>query len=146
VSVDLSVDFKALNKRLEKLDNANIAELSALLAAEGESQTRRRLSEEKASPDGTPWDQDPWSEAYAKTRHSGHSLLENEGHLIDSIISESNAGESMWGSNLAYAAAQNFGFEKNNLPAHEFLGLSDENKRDMVAIIDGWLDDKMGVA
>lgn len=142
MSVELTLDFSALNARLEKLANPNLGELSSLLAAEGESQTRRRISEEKASPDGTAWD--VWSSSYAKTRHSGHSLLENEGDLVDSIISGVEGNDAVWGSNLVYAAAQNFGYDKTGLPAREFLGLSEENKKDMAAIIDDWLDDVMG--
>lgn len=142
MSVELTLDFSALNARLEKLANPNLGELSSLLAAEGESQTRRRLSEEKSSPDGTAWD--VWSSAYAKTRHSGHSLLENEGDLVDSIVSSVDGIDAVWGSNLVYAAAQNFGYEKAGLPAREFLGLSEDNKNDMAAIIDDWLDDLMG--
>ena len=140
MSVELTLDFSALNTRLEKLANPNLGELSSLLAAEGESQTRRRISEEKSSPDGTAWD--VWSSPYAKTRHSGHSLLENEGDLVDSIVSSADGIEAIWGSNLVYAAAQNFGYK--NLPAREFLGLSEENRHDMTAIIDDWLDDLMG--
>ena len=75
-----------------------------------------------------------------KKRHGGHSLLEREGGLIDSITSDSRDSEAIWGSNLVYAAAQNFGYENNNLPAREFLGLSEENTQDMLALIDDWID------
>lgn len=138
MSVELSLSTTELNNRIEKLAKPDLGELSLLLAAEGESQTRRRISQEKSSPDGTAWD--AWSSAYEQTRHSGHSLLENEGDLVDSIISGVDGIDAIWGSNLVYAAAQNFGYEKNGLPAREFLGLSEENRQYMAEIIDDWLD------
>ena len=138
MSTELSLNLSSLNERLEKLARVNLGELSSLVAAEGESQTRRRLSIEKKAPDGSSWS--AWTDSYAKKRHGGHSLLEREGGLIDSITSDSRDSEAIWGSNLVYAAAQNFGYENNNLPAREFLGLSEENTQDMLALIDDWID------
>jgi phage virion morphogenesis protein len=72
-----------------------------------ENQSKARFSE-RAAPDGTPWA--PWSAAYAKTRHGGHSLLVGDGHLRDSIAWQMDGDELHVGSNLVYAAIHQFGW------------------------------------
>ncbi|MBU2713731.1 phage virion morphogenesis protein [Zooshikella sp. WH53] len=80
---DDQLDHKALDDhRHELLDT---------LGATVESQTRRRIEEEQTAPDGSPWP--TWSSGYAATRHGNQSLLQNEGHLVDSLHS------SVWGDN-----------------------------------------------
>lgn len=75
--------------------------LKDALGAELTTQTKRRLEEEKSSPAGVAWKD--WSKSYAKTRHGGHSLLINEGHLTDSIQHNVLPGGVEVGSNLVYA-------------------------------------------
>lgn len=131
---------------LGRLANADLRPLLDALGAEVETQTRRRISEEKTSPDGTPWT--PWSESYAATRHGGQSLLQSEGHLRDSIqyqLLSDNEAEVAAGSNLAYAAIHQFGGEEvgKNVPARPYLGLSDADVDDLAAVaravVEGWL-------
>ncbi|CAA0097613.1 Uncharacterised protein [BD1-7 clade bacterium] len=141
MSTELTLHLAELNHRIQQLADANVGELLPSLATEGESQTRRRIETEKTAPDGSPWL--AWSEGYTKTRHSNHSLLENEGNLLDSITADHNADTAIWGSNLPYAAAQQFGYKKRNLPAREYLGLSQANRADMIAIIDNWVDQQL---
>lgn len=110
------------------------------LAAEVESQTRRRIEEEKTAPDGTPWPE--WSDAYAATRHGGQSLLRGEGGLLDSIQSAVLPDLAETGSNLVYAALQQFGGEPVGIDveAREYLGISAENAQELDAILDAHFD------
>lgn len=142
MSVDLSLNLAKLNRRIEKLAGADPSELLFSLAVEGESQTRQRLGQDKHAPDGSAWPE--WSESYAKTRHGGQSLLESQGELIDSLTADADSESAIWGSNLPYAAAQNFGYEKNNLAARQYLGFSSENNADIAAVMDDWIDDILG--
>ncbi len=139
MSAQITLDLSQLNQRLDAL--ASIPDNSALLqslAVEGESQTRRRLSTEKQAPDGSVWP--AWSEPYAATRHGGHSLLEGEGDLIDSMQSDIEGNGAVWGSPLAYAARQNFGDDGiGGIPQREFLGLSTANKHEMMAIMNDFI-------
>lgn len=137
MSVSLTLDLSAVNAHLEKLASVDTRKLLRVLAAEGESQTRRRISTEKTAPDGTPWH--VWSDGYAKTRHGGQSLLESEGHFISSIESAVDGDSAIWGSNAVQAAALQFGFEDNNLQAREYLGISRENESDLQGIMEDWL-------
>lgn len=139
MSVALSYDFSD-NERIQAMLNAlsdvDLAELADLVAREAETQTRRRITEEKTSPEGAAWPE--WSEAYAKTRKSGQDLLQSEGLLLASIRGAGEGHAAVWGSNRVYAALQNFGGEAVgiNVPAREFLGLSAENREDIEHLVE----------
>ncbi|WP_126456728.1 phage virion morphogenesis protein [Sulfuriflexus mobilis] len=138
-------DLARLQKRLANLPQSiDLYGLAEALSAEGEAQTRRRISSEKSSPEGKAWE--PWSEAYAATRHGGHSLLENEGDLLDSIQGFVEGTTAGWGTNLIYGATQHFGDEDRGIPSREYLGLSAENEADLVAVADDWIDSHIGAA
>jgi len=127
-------------------------ELMENIAALVESQTRRRIQEEKTSPDGEPWPE--WSEDYAESKHGadrahwdiiphgtaspqgGHSYLQLDGGLLDSITSEATADEAIVGSNLVYAAAQHFGGD--GIRPRPYLGLSSDNEAEIVELIEDW--------
>lgn len=136
--------LSGVNAVLDRLANADLRPLLDALGSEVETQTRRRISEEKTAPDGAPWA--PWSDAYAATRHGGQSLLQSEGHLLDSMHYQVIGGDVVEvGSNLVYAAIHQFGGEEvgRNIPARPYLGLSDENIDDLAAlasdVVAGWL-------
>lgn len=133
-----------LRQRMAALALHDTDELLESVGAEIESQVRRRISEEKTSPEGEAWP--AWSEMYAGTRHAGHSLLESSGDLLDSM-QHIVAGKSVEvGSNLVYFAMQNFGGKKadfpnlwGDIPARTVLGLSHQNEQDVEAIVDDFI-------
>ena len=108
-----------------------------------ESQTRDRIANEKKDPKGKDWV--PWSENYAKTRHSGHSLLQNEGDMLDSIQYVVSSGSVEVGTNMVYGKTQQYGRPKDGIPARPFLGLSDDNIEEINDEIESWLRDEMGL-
>lgn len=135
-----------LPHKLEQLAAWEKAILLEGLAAETESQTRRRINEEKTSPDGTPWEH--WSDDYAATRHGGHSLLMGEGDLHDSIESVPLSDDSIAvGSNLIYAAIQDLGGTEDMAPApagipqRQYLGWSEDNLDDLQYVVDDFIGD-----
>ena len=130
-------ELAALNAQLARLSALDLDGLTADLALQGESQTRRRISEEKTGPEGAAWP--AWSEGYAATRHGGHSLLECEGHLIASLESGADADTAWWGSDMVYAATHQFGDAGRNIPARPYLGISPQNKRELADLIDHFL-------
>lgn len=136
-------DLAQAQRRVDAVMHMSTRELMDSIGAEVESQTRRRISDEKTSPAGVPWPQ--WSDAYAATRHSGQSLLQAEGHLLDSIthVVELTGKDVDIGSNLVYARIQNDGgaeVGKPELPAREYVGLSSENRLDVAHVASDWLD------
>lgn len=89
-------------------DPKHKAELLDALGGIVESQTRRRIADEKSAPDGSSWP--AWSDAYSKTRHGNQSLLRGEGDLLDSIQYIVEKNQVRIGSPLPYAAVHQDGF------------------------------------
>lgn len=152
MSLALHIDLRGLDRlraRLARLSDLDTAGLMEAIGAEVESQTRRRIEEEKTAPDGTPWE--PWSGGYAATRHGGHSLLMGEGHLDDSIQYVADARSVQVGSNLVYAAIHQFGGEPGmapgpaGIPARPWLGLSADNLDDLAAVVEDWVDTQLKI-
>ena len=111
ISVEVMGAEKLANLRLaiEKLSDSTLqAELLESIGAVVESQTRRRISDEKSSPAGEKWQ--AWSDSYGKTRHGNQSLLQGNGDLLDSIQYFVERGRVRVGSPLAYAAVHQEGF------------------------------------
>lgn len=109
--------------------------LTELVGGIVESQTRRRLQDEKRAPDtGVPWA--PWSPDYALTRHGGHSLLIDTGAMQDSIQYVADSEGVEVGTNLVYGPRHQYGDNSDagslgdlvgGMPARPFLGVSAEN-------------------
>jgi len=126
--------FTASQKQLLQMGGPDFtAELLESVGALVESQTRRRIQEEKESPEGEAWE--AWSERYAATRHGGNSLLQGEGDLLDSIQYLAGDDEVEVGSNLVYAATHQYGDPGRGIPARPYLGLSDEDEQEIDELI-----------
>ena len=139
--------LERLHERLNRFTGTNLSMLHDALGSEIEDQTRRRISDEKQSPEGSR-DWDDWSEDYAPTRHQGQSLLQGEGDLLDSITYQISGNQIEVGTNLVYAAIHQFGGAEvgNNIFASPFLGISSDNEDDLLAIMDRWADQQLGMA
>lgn len=138
-----------LDRRLRKLANPDLHELLENIGSEVESQTRYRISSEKKAPDGSEWED--WSENYAKGKHGrtkthephpgslrssgGHTMLELDGGLLDSIQFEVQADATVIGSNLVYAGAIN--------ASRQYLGLSRENTEDILDLTKLFLEARL---
>lgn len=139
IHVDLA-GLDVIANRLNALSQLDVEPLLDVAASEVESQTRRRIGDEKTAPDGSRWA--GWSEKYGSTRRSGQSLLVNEGDLIDSLHSYVEGDQAFVGSNLVYAAIHQFGGEEvgKNIPARPYLGLSPENLGDLENLLSATLE------
>jgi phage virion morphogenesis protein len=139
----LQVDTRGIERlalRIGKLASAQRGELLDAIGFEVENQTRRRIADEKRAPDGTPWPD--WSPRYAQTRHGGHSMLQGEDDLLDSIQYLVRGDQVEVGSNLVYAAIHQFGGAEVGMPipARPYLGLGPENDADLLAVVEDYLD------
>lgn len=136
----------AIGKIIKHLD-PDTAEMMTAIGALGESQTRRRITDEKTAPDGTPW----------KENWTGTSILLATGqHLLSSIVNITSADEAEWGSTWEWAHVHQDGAEiipknakalvfsvggqtihakKVTVPARQFVGLSADNEREMVELV-----------
>ena len=127
----------SLTQCLQHWARLHYSELLQHLSALVESQTRTRLADEQTSPDGDPWPK--WSPQYTKTRHRHHQLLQNTGHLIESIHARLQGDTAIVGTNVRYAKAQQFGSRRQRLPARAFLGISRDNQHALQALVDDWV-------
>lgn len=132
----LVIDLRRMlpfRQRLRMLSSMRLGRLYQVLGSELESQTRRRIAEEKSAPDGENWDE--WSEAYAARRPKRGGLLDLDGGLVESIAFEVTGDAIVVGSNLVYALVHQEGFDKKNIPARPYLGVSDENLEDLGQLV-----------
>lgn len=131
-------DWARFQKILDRLIDASPRALLEQLAGGVETQTRERIADTKAAPSGARWAR--WSPAYAKTRHPGQSLLQGEGDLLDSITGQVHDEHAEVGSNLVYAATQQFGDESRGIPARPYLGLSRANLYALETLTEHWAE------
>lgn len=125
--------------RLDRLAQLDTGPLLDAIGAEVETQTRRRISVDKASPAGVPWPD--WSAEYAQTRHSGQALLQSNGHLLSSITHNIDGNAVLVGSPLVYAASHQFGDPDRGIPQREFLGLEGQDHDAVVTLIENYLEE-----
>ncbi|MBQ0604806.1 phage virion morphogenesis protein, partial [Klebsiella oxytoca] len=94
--------LQQMRMAIEKLSDSSLQqELLESIGAVVESQSRRRISDEKTSPAGERWEE--WSEGYRKTRSGNQSLLQGNGDLLDSIQYIVERGRVRVGSPLSYS-------------------------------------------
>jgi phage virion morphogenesis protein len=127
---------------LARLGGSSLDRISYDVGEFLEVSARARISDTKTAPDGTPWA--PWSEAYDETRnHSQHSLLVNRNDLFDSIQNDTTGETIMVGTNVEYAAHQQFGSGRavGGIPARPFLGLSGDDRKAITDLVIGRLED-----
>ena len=136
--------------RLMALGN-NPAPAMQDIAALGESSTRLRFRTQ-TGPDGMRW------KPSLRAQMSGGNTLTRDGHLSGSINKRSGADFAEWGVNRIYAAIHQFGgviraksagalkfrlpgggfavVKAVRMPARPFLGVSDDDRRDILDILE----------
>lgn len=137
------LDFKLL-----KLSDPNMRDMLEAIGSEVEAQTRTRIQDEKKAPDGTEWKD--WSESYAGKQHgrtrshqphagqlrasSGHTLLQLDGGLLDSIQYDvEGSNEVLIGSDLEYARKMD--------AERPYLGLNSQNTEDIEQLVVDFFED-----
>ena len=148
MSVSVQVEVVGLPQtlgRLQALGRIEFDELLDGLARMGAQQTQRRIQEEKTTPEGAAW---------PLTRDGRAALFVSGTHLYRSIDHAASATEARWGSGWIGAKVHQFGAvitpkdgkalhfmlggkdvfaRKVTIPARPYLGVSEENARDLEA-------------
>ncbi len=114
-------------------------------------ETHQQRFIEQQTPDGTPWE--PLSPTtLARKRRSDRILIE-EGNLANNLHYQITNGSSSasleFGSNEEYAAMHQFGgttsprsmMPNQQIPARVFLGLADEDEKQILQILSAFLFD-----
>ena len=131
--------LQQLNAAVSRLANVDSTQILTAMGSLIEQQTKDRIETQKQSPTYGAWDD--WSPGYEATRHGNHSLLRNNGDLLDSIQYTVTGGEAEIGTNLIYAKTHQFGDEDRNIPERRFLGVSENDLFNLQVALDDWADD-----
>lgn len=137
VTISLTLNAAVAQAALARLTDSDIDDMAYAVGQLIENQTKERIATGKRSPDGEPWS--AWSRAYAQTRSARHSLLVgDDANLMGSIQNYTMGRVAEVGTPLIYGAIHQFGGAgagKPGLPGREYLGLSDEDRREIEALV-----------
>ncbi|WP_273792381.1 phage virion morphogenesis protein [Brucella anthropi] len=135
---------------LQGIEHAPRQELSEGIGRLVQEQTRRRLEEEKTTPEGAPW----------KPNITGTSILYRSGALARSIDYIATPTSVMIGSSLVYARIHQLGgtirpktakalafmiggmvrlVQSVTIPARKYLGLSTQDQREIIEATEDWM-------
>lgn len=153
MSASIVVDLRDLDvtvAAMARLAHIDPSDLMTAVGAIGESQTRRRITDEKTAPDGTSW----------QPNRAGTSILLQTGeHLLGSVAFVSSGSEVEWGASWEYAHVHQDGMvikpkaakalhftvggkeitaKQVTIPARPFVGLSDDNREEISDIVSDW--------
>lgn len=142
-----SSDITAALLKIAPIVDFDPLQLMSEIGSMGESQTRRRIAEEKTGPDGTPW----------LPNTQGTSILMKSGqHLLGYMTFNASDDMAEWGSSWPYAHVHQDGMtiipkqagalafklgdkmvvaQKVTIPARPYLGLSEENRTDIEQLV-----------
>lgn len=132
VSVDVtggSSIANALNRLIK-----NTADTSPALREIGEhllESTQQRFKEME-TPDGEAWEE--LAPGTIKKKKRVDRILTESGTLADTLNYQLGNDQLLFGSNMEYAATHQFGRDSANIPAREFLGFSDEDEDEILAL------------
>lgn len=167
--IDIQIDDAELKAALKKLA-ARLEDLTPVFRDIGEqllNSTRARFDSSTA-PDGTPWKALGPAALAARARRamgggspfykSGQNAgrykkkaalavafakpLVLTGNLRGLLNVQASKDELRIGTPLIYGATHQFGREEANIPARPFLGLSDQDRRDILEALAEWLAER----
>lgn len=137
MTIDVTIDDAELKAELRKLAD-KINNLTPFFADVGETllnSTRERFRS-MTDPDGTPWA--PLSPAYQAQKPKNKNLiLTLNGFLRGTLTKQATRDSLRIGSPLDYAAKHQFG--SGRIPARPFLGLSEEDRSDLLDALNEYL-------
>lgn len=139
----IQTDLPPLARQLTRLAG-RLQDLTSVMSSIGglvEGSTRRRIAEEKTTPEGDPWKPLSARTIAAKTSRSGKTrggILVDRGNLLKSITHEAAADSVIIGSVMLYARWLQEGTQR--MEARPFLGLSDKDYRDIDELLADWLN------
>ena len=141
-------ELKALCKRLNSasLSSEDRRRLLSSIGVEMETQTKERLATQNSAPDGEKWKNlaNSTKKYYLKkfgTENPKTKLLYRTGSLLDSVTSETDNWSVLVGATKVYAAVHQWGYKK--IPARKYLGLSTQDKADVMAIIEQFMSERL---
>lgn len=141
----INVNSEAVEQAINDLLNKG-EDLTAPMKSIGEAMINRTQQRfrDKQAPDGTPWTEN----SPVTRQRKGHGrVLEGASNELAKQFSHSASSDGVeWGSLMIYAAMQQYGGSKaafphlwGDIPARPFLGLSDDDEDEVLAILSSHL-------
>lgn len=152
-NITIDVDDIQVKNALRQLSQ-RMSDLSPVMRSIGEMllrTTRSRIEHGGPAPDGTPWA--PLSPVTLARKKWDHKLVES-GRLLGSMHPSAGSNYAQVGTNVVYAAAQQFGMRKGyagrgkkrnfpipwgDIPARPFLGLSSSDRASILDLVSDYL-------
>lgn len=144
--VKIKIDFdrtlvsSALDRAMQLL-----GDVRPIMADIGEALdiSHRQRFRDQVSPAGVPWA--PLSPAYAKRKTNQKAgVLTLSGDLGNKLIPQPSSTGLLFGTDRKYGAPHQFGYPVRNIPARPWLGVSDADAKEIVAITQDHLNDALG--
>jgi phage virion morphogenesis protein len=133
--VTIDVDDRQVIERLDELIG-RLDDPTPALRDIGEAllNSHHRRFEEQVAPDGTPWA--PLSPAYqAKKKKNADKILVLDGYLSGLLTYQVSSDGLELGTNRIYGATHQFGDPARNIPERPWLGLSDDDRTEVLEIL-----------
>jgi len=133
LGINVEIDDREVIAALRRLQ-ATGANMEPVFQTIGERlliNTRARFGKQQA-PDGSAWA--PLSPAYrARKKKNPDKILTAFGYLHDTLRYQASGDGVELGTDRVYGATHQFG--RDGIPARPFLGLSDGDRQDILAIV-----------
>jgi phage virion morphogenesis protein len=136
ISVDV-LGVSAISKEINRLlqQGQNLAPAFRDIGEHFITSTQQRFRDQE-SPDGEAWELLSVDTILNKAlTGQSDSILRGYGTLADTLNYQLNNDQLMFGTNMEYGASHQFGRDEINLPAREFLGVSNEDETEILAIL-----------
>lgn len=133
--IELELDDRPVQEALERLLEAG-EDLSPALQDIGEylQLSHDDRFRDQVDPDGTPWA--PLSPRYRRRkRRNADKILVLDGFLRDLLRYQEDGQTLEFGTDRPYGATHQFGDPDRNIPARPFLGISDDDEIEILAIL-----------
>lgn len=142
--VSVTIDDRAIVAALQRLQQ-HVSDLTPVYRDIGEqvqNQTKQRFRDQ-VDPDGIPWrDYAPLNDEYqARKDKNADKILIYDGYLSGGIHYQATGQGVEIGTNEKYGATHQYGREEDGIPARPFLGLSDDDKAEVLEIIEQHIRD-----
>lgn len=173
LGITIEIDDQEIHRALERLTRAG-GDMKDAFSAIGEYldlATRARFDAERG-PDGERWE--PLAESTLRSnmltgvkrnkdgsrrsltkrgggtkagairKLAGKQVLVESGDLRDTLRTQASATSLLFGTDRKYGATHQFGDDDRNIPARPYLGINDEDKGEILAILQAHLAQALG--
>ena len=135
-SITIEINDRHVREVLDQLVDLTARNMKPALRAIGEylDLAHRQRWDREVSPDGAPWAPlDP--KHRARKKRNPDKVLVLDTHLRDTLRYQVGDDSLSFGTDRIYGATHQFGAPERGIPARPFLGLSEDDRREVLEIL-----------